>query len=204
MPSKKVPRAHTRKRLAAKPAAGSRLRPKALSKAPKPRRKPAAKRLPPRAAAGPVPAVPATPAAPRFVAVMPSLAVHDVARSQAFYRRLGFRVTAQLPPVGPPEWLRLERDGVGLLVWNEVVAAPEVLAALRQARGAGNTVRIVVSDIDGLLREFGAEGVHLHRRIEVMPDGSREFSVVDPDGFHLEFATPPRAERPAEAAATPA
>jgi catechol 2,3-dioxygenase-like lactoylglutathione lyase family enzyme len=187
MPAKKRQQTHTRKRVAAKATSTSRLRPKPLAKVAKSKRRIAPKRLPARAAAHPAP----EPPTPRFLEVTPSLAVADVARSRVFYQRLGFRVTAQLPPTGRPEWLRLERDGVALLVWNEVVAAPDVLAAIRQARGAGNALRITVSDIDRLLREFQESGVILHRRLETMPDGSREFGVVDPDGFHLEFVNRP-------------
>lgn len=200
MPAKTRQQTHTRKRVASKATSTSRLRPKPLAKVATSKRKIAPKRLPPRAATPPTP----EPPTPRFLAVTPSLAVADVARSRVFYERLGFRVAAQLPPTGRPEWLRLERDGVGLLVWNEIVATPDVLSAIRQARGAGNALRITVSDIERLLREFQESGVILRHRLETMPDGSRQFGVVDPDGFHLEFVTRPVLVHDAPALATPA
>ena len=125
----------------------------------------------------------------RFVEVTPSLAVRDVTRSLGFYQRLGFRVAAQLPPSGRPEWLRLERDQVAILVWNEVIAPPEVRLAIVQTRGAGNAVRITVSDVDQLARELQDNGIALRHAPETMPEGVREFTVVDPDGFFIEFAS---------------
>lgn len=137
-----------------------------------------------------------------FEEVTPSLAVRDVPRSRTFYLRLGFQVTAQLPPSGPPEWLRLERGRVAILVWNEVVASPEIVAAIGQARGAGNAIRIRVSDVDRLARELLESGVALRRAPETMPDGSRELSVLDPDGFVIEFAADGRRAQLAANAST--
>ena len=125
----------------------------------------------------------------RFIEVTPSLAVRDVRRALAFYQRLGFELVAQLPPSGPPEWARLQRDTVAILVWNEVIAAPEVLTAIAQARGAGNALRFTVSDVDRLAQELQDSGILLRRPPETMPDGVRELRIVDPDGFVVEFVT---------------
>jgi catechol 2,3-dioxygenase-like lactoylglutathione lyase family enzyme len=129
-----------------------------------------------------------------FVEIVPSLAVADVARARAFYARLGFRVAAQLPPSGSPEWLRLERGKVALFVWNEVLAPPQMFSAIVRARGAGNVVHIRVADADRLLREFQEQGVPVSRPTETLPEGIRQFTVTDPDGFVLEFATPVTAQ----------
>lgn len=115
--------------------------------------------------------------------------MRDVNRSLNFYRRLGFRAAAQLPPSGSPEWVRLERDKVALLIWNEVIASPEVLAAIGSGRGAGNAVRITVADADSLARELEDNGVALRRPPETMPEGVRELCVLDPDGYLIEFAS---------------
>lgn len=117
--------------------------------------------------------------------------MRDVARSLAFYQRLGFRPAMQLPPTGRAEWVRLERDHVALLVWNEIIASPDILAALALSRGAGNAVRITVSDVDRVAREFQEAGIVLRHQPETMPEGVREFSILDPDGFILEFVSRP-------------
>jgi catechol 2,3-dioxygenase-like lactoylglutathione lyase family enzyme len=183
MPAKKGHRSTARRRSDGTRTATSRSRPKPPAKVVSRRRKTAPQRA--RPTAGPAPA-----AGPvRFIEVNPSLAVRDVSRSRFFYQRLGFRVAAQLPPTGPPEWLRLERDQVALLVWNEIIAAPEVLSALAKGRGAGNAVRISVTDVDRLAREFQESGIPFQRQPETMPDGLREFTIVDPDGFLLEFVS---------------
>lgn len=180
MPAKRVQRPTARKRVTGKRASN----PARLGKTPAtPRR---AKARPVRAAAPARPAPEPTP--PSFLEVTPSLAVRDVARSLVFYRRLGFEPTAQLPPTGRPEWVRLERDRVAILVWNEVLASPEVLAAMAHGRGAGNAVRIAVADADGLAQEIQENGACLRRAPETMPEGVRELSVTDPDGYIIEFA----------------
>lgn len=185
MPAKKGHRSTTRKRVTSKRSSTARLRPKPQAKVTERRKVRPARRA---AKPGTPPVVTPKPPNPlHFVEITPSLAVRDVSRSRAFYQRLGFQVVTQLPPSGPPEWLRLQRDHVALLVWNQVIAEPEILAAIGQARGAGNAVRIAVSDVDRLAREFIDNGVHLRRPPETMPGGEREFSVVDPDGFLLEF-----------------
>lgn len=185
MPAKKGHRSTTRKRVTSKRSSTARLRQKPQAKTTERRKVRPARRA---AKPSPAPLQPAKSPSPLdFMEITPSLAVRDVSRSRAFYQRLGFHVVTQLPPSGPPEWLRLQRDRVALLVWNQVIAAPEILTAIGQARGAGNAVRITVADVDRLAREFVDNGVHLHHRPETMPGGEREFSVLDPDGFVLEF-----------------
>lgn len=184
MPAKKGHRSTVPKRAAKGRSAATRGRAKLSATSPS-RVKARPVRAPVRVAAPPA----SRPDQPRFVEVTPSLAVRDVGRSLAFYQRLGFRSAAQLPPTGRAEWVRLERDHVALLIWNEVIASPDVLAALALSRGAGNAVRITVSDVDRLAREFQESGIVLRHLPETMPEGIREFSVLDPDGFILEFVS---------------
>ena len=186
MPAKKGHRSAAPKRVTKGRSAAARGRSK-LSATSATRAKARPLRSPARVAVAATPAP--RPDEPRFVEVTPSLAVRDVGRSLAFYHRLGFRLAAQLPPTGRAEWVRLERDQVAILVWNEVIASPDVLAALTLSRGAGNAVRITVSDVDRLAREFQESGIVLRHQPETMPQGVREFSILDPDGFILEFVT---------------
>ena len=180
MPAKKGHRSTTRKRVARARTATKLPRPAPRTRTPRPQ----VHTLRASARSRPEPS--------RFLEVTPSLAVRDVSCSLAFYQRLGFRVAAQLPPTGRAEWLRLERDQVAILVWNEVIASPEVLASIAQARGAGNAVRISVSDVDPLAREIQESGISLRTLPETMPEGLREFSIKDPDGFVIEFVSAPR------------
>jgi len=190
MPSKKRPRPAKPKRVAQKRSPTLHVRPKSSTKTSPARRSKTAAPTP-RPKPSPPPAPAPVPVRVRFLELTPSLAVRDVARSRNFYQRLGFAVIAQLPPSGPAEWLRLQRDGVALLIWNQIIAPPEILAAMGTLRGAGNAIRIAVSDVDRLAREFIEDGVTLQRAPETMPDGVRELSIADPDGFLLEFASRP-------------
>ena len=60
-----------------------------------------------------------------------------------------------------------------------------------QSETAAN-VRIVVPDVDRLWVVVGRHGLVVERPIEDRAYGLRDFTVLDPDGFGLRFATPLR------------
>jgi uncharacterized glyoxalase superfamily protein PhnB len=139
------------------------------------RRKPAARRK----AARPVRTQPET---LRLRGLAPSFTVSDVGRSLAWYRDvLGFVVGD-----------RWESDGK--LAGVEMVAG-SVTFMLGQDdwkkgrdRGKGEGFRIycnTVQDVDALAKRIKAHGGTLAQEPADQPWGSRDFSVVDPDGFRI-------------------
>ena len=62
-----------------------------------------------------------------------------------------------------------------------------------QSEAAVN-VRIVVPDVDRLWAVVGRLGFVVERPIEDRAYGLRDFTVLDPDGFGLRFATPLRVQ----------
>ena len=105
--------------------------------------------------------------------------VRDISRSVAFYRKLGF------------ELLR-DDDGFAELAWesHRLFLSGELKEKMTDGTGLpqGN-VRIMVPNVDdywALSRELGA------RVLSPITDqsyGLRDFTIADPDGFGVRFAT---------------
>jgi catechol 2,3-dioxygenase-like lactoylglutathione lyase family enzyme len=113
------------------------------------------------------------------------IVVRDIRRSVDFYRRLGFE---------------LLRDGGDFveLTWEDHRFFLAELSAFRDGRGAARAtpppfhlanVRVMVSNVDEywkLANEIGAEViVPIANRYY----GLRDFTIADPDGFGVRFAT---------------
>lgn len=117
---------------------------------------------------------------PRFDAVQPVLMSRDVAASTRFFERLGF-VRTFCDAMENPRYAAVRRDDVELhLQWHDTTQWAD--------GGDRPTYRFVVSDVDGLHREFWDAGVQ--ENITSVSDtrwGTREFHVRDPDGNGLQF-----------------
>ena len=105
--------------------------------------------------------------------------VRDISRSVAFYRKLGF------------ELLR-DDDGFVELAWegNRLFLSDELKEKMTGEAGLpqGN-VRVMVPNVDdywALSREMGARVLS---PITDQPYGLRDFTMADPDGFGVRFAT---------------
>lgn len=103
--------------------------------------------------------------------------VRDLERSLALYTALGFAVE--------------RRDGgFAVLRWGErrlFLAAHADLAAPSGPTRAN--LRILVPDVDRLWLLAQAQGMSVERPIADRDYGLRDFTVVDPDGFGLRFAS---------------
>lgn len=97
----------------------------------------------------------------------------DIARSLAFFERLGFKQCGSFPNYGI-----VERDGVQLHLW--LCTDP----AIPKVTGC----RVAVEGIDDLFAEFAAKGViHPQGGLADQPWGTREFSILDTDGNLVTF-----------------
>ena len=114
------------------------------------------------------------PRAPRLLAAIPMLAVADVAAGVAFYQRIGFAVLFQ-----SGDYAALSRDDVHLHLWQ-----------CDDRSVADNTAcRMSVAGIDALYAECEAAGaVHPNGALQRTDRGTREFTVLDPQGGAITFA----------------
>ena len=119
----------------------------------------------------------------------PTLAVQDVERSLSFYRdQLGLEQDLDLrDETGAPFLASVEVDDTVIMLTR---ARPDMpLDSLRSG------VRLTLlfergHDIDALLARLRALGTAVCSPIGDRPWGHRDFTVFDPDGYHVTIARP--------------
>ena len=109
----------------------------------------------------------------RLLAAIPKLASLDIARSLAFYERLGFTSRG-----GHADYGIVERDSIQLHLW--LCRDPEIPKQ--------TACRVVVDGIADLFATYSPLGViHPNDPLARKPWGVWEFSVLDPDGNLVTF-----------------
>ena len=114
--------------------------------------------------------------------VIPQLRSTNMETSLPFYRDgMGFGVDwqHQFEP-GFPLFLQLTRDGQTIFL-SEHTGDCQV----------GGAIYFKVADVDACARDFNKRGIVTVVGPHDSPWGTREMSVVDPDGNRLRFATHP-------------
>jgi catechol 2,3-dioxygenase-like lactoylglutathione lyase family enzyme len=127
-----------------------------------------------------------------FGATVPALPSADVARSVAFYRdRLGFEVVHE-----EDGFASLRRDAATLHFWGatdeewreELDPAKPVRTGAESFIAGTASCRIAVDGVDELYAQCVADGVvHPNGALAEKPWGSREFTILDPDGNCVTF-----------------
>ncbi len=107
----------------------------------------------------------------------------DIRRSVAFYQSLGFEI---LRDAG--DFVELTWDGHRLFLAQR--------PGLSEASGAepavsfhGANVRVMVADVDACWALANRIGAHVVSPIGDRHYGLRDFTIVDPDGFGIRFAS---------------
>jgi len=114
---------------------------------------------------------------PRLISAIPKLASLDIAKSLAFFERLGFSRRFASSNYGVAE-----RDGVAIHFW--LCSEPRI------PRETG--CRIAVEGIEELFETYASLGVlHPNGNLESKPWGVREFSILDGDGNLVTFQQTP-------------
>lgn len=108
--------------------------------------------------------------------------VEDLDRSLEFYTALGFTLE--------------RRDGnFAALRWGDRRLFLDQRSDLAKLSGpARANVRILTKDVDAVWAVAQTLGLRIDRPIANRYYGLRDFTVVDPDGFGLRFASPTSAE----------
>ena len=119
----------------------------------------------------------------------PTVTVQDVERSLVFYRdQLGLEQDLNLT------------DETGSLFLASVEVSDTVIMLTRahqgeppESQGAGVRLTLLfdrADDIDALLERLQAHGAVVCSPIGDRPWGHRDFTVLDPDGYHVTIARP--------------
>ena len=106
------------------------------------------------------------------------LFVTDLARSVRFYRDLGFVVER-----GDSDFVVLRWGAADRLF----LAAAPTLAPDPAVR---MNVRLLVPDVDARWDKAQSLGCRVHSAIADRPYGLRDFTILDPDGYGVRFASP--------------
>jgi predicted enzyme related to lactoylglutathione lyase len=104
------------------------------------------------------------------------LPVSDLAASLAFYQPAGF--TAERTT-----------DTFAALRWGETYLFLTVRSDVAPGPHPAN-IRVVVDDLDERFAAARARGCAVRYEPMDRPYGLRDFTIVDPDGYELRFATP--------------
>jgi lactoylglutathione lyase len=119
--------------------------------------------------------------------------VHDLERSLAFYRVLGFEKT--LGPVGPePVAILVHPSGIEInLVLNApAMETPNVLMDVPVKAPGITHVALVCPDIRAAVRTLAAAGFPPRGELVRFPTGAEAVFVRDPDGVVIELHQPAR------------
>jgi uncharacterized glyoxalase superfamily protein PhnB len=118
-------------------------------------------------------------------ALMPALTVNDIQASLAWYRDvLGFSVAEEYQRDGKVMGVRLKAGAI------EVLLAQDDFAKGRdRKKGIGfRLFCITEQDVDKLAAAILERGGKLAQEPTDQPWGTRDFSVVDPDGFNISIS----------------
>jgi len=113
-----------------------------------------------------------------FAQLVVEVLVRDLERSLRFYTDLGFEVARRTGPFAVLTW-----DGHQLFL-DERRDLPEASGPERV------NVRIMVPDVDAMWQRAAAIGAPVSAPIGDRFYGLRDFTIRDPDGFGLRFASP--------------
>lgn len=117
----------------------------------------------------------------QFTAIVPVLRVADVARSQRWYQEiLGFAEVAS-PNAPSSDACRLQRDHTELMLRRATAST----APRTPTEGAWDVLVRLSGDALVTLLDDARRRTPLVRGPEIMPDGSVEFELEDPDGHRV-------------------
>lgn len=111
------------------------------------------------------------------------VAVTDIRRSVAFYRSLGFELLRD-----DGQFVELTWEGHRLFLEQRAALGPEPAGA---PSFRGTNVRVMVPDVDACWALVQAIGAPIVAPIGDRYYGLRDFTIVDPDGFGIRFASRP-------------
>jgi catechol 2,3-dioxygenase-like lactoylglutathione lyase family enzyme len=114
-----------------------------------------------------------------LLTTVPVFSVSNVQESVAFYRdRLGFSVEFEMTEF---PYAGVSRGGMTL----------HLDAGTHEFSSVPTCCRFHIRGVDGLFEELDPLGVvKPDERLETMPHGLRQFSILDPDGNRITFAEP--------------
>ena len=123
----------------------------------------------------------------RLRETLPSLTVSDIQASMAWYRDvMGFVVSQEWTHEGQVAGAAVQAGSIKFLLGQDDFEKG-------RDRKKGEGIRlfcITIQDVDQIANNIKARGGTLDHEPTDQPWGTRDFSVVDPDGFKISISTP--------------
>jgi uncharacterized glyoxalase superfamily protein PhnB len=123
-----------------------------------------------------------------FESLTPNLFVSDIARSIAFYKKLGFSVAMSVPEDGNNVIWAMLVNGKAALMFQSMASLEEDIPHIdRNSIGGSLLLYIKIGGIRSFFERVkdSAEVIHGLRKAFY---GATEFTIADPDGYVLTFA----------------
>ena len=121
--------------------------------------------------------------------IVVELFVHDVDRSIAFYRALGFDVARRYE-----DYVQLRRGEIRLSLQGDThaVTGPHYFTPHigRFPRGTGVEISIQVADVDAEYIRAKTAGLNIVKPMQDREWGARDFRLADPDGYFVRITSP--------------
>jgi len=124
----------------------------------------------------------------KFNSVTPNLLVESVDETIKYYSdKLGFTVMRTVPPTSPLDWAMVKREDV-IVMFQTKKSITSELTRLTGSLGTPNMTLYIKLDGIGELYEMVRDEVEMIADLEETFYGTREFSIMDLNGFVLTFA----------------
>jgi uncharacterized glyoxalase superfamily protein PhnB len=119
----------------------------------------------------------------------PNLMVQDVNKSIDFYRNvLGFEVIATVPDSGKFDWAWMKHGTVELMVQTMPSLVQDLPEFKGKSIGATQTLYTKVENVKRLFEQIKGRA-HVVLGLKTTFYGMEEFSIKDPDGYLITFAS---------------
>jgi uncharacterized glyoxalase superfamily protein PhnB len=116
----------------------------------------------------------------------PNFFVHNMAETQRFYERLGFKQTARVPENGDPVWLMMRCGEVDIMI-QSYASLGDALPVISRVSGASLLLYIKIKSIRDFFERLKGE-LFVVTGLEKTFYGATEFSVRDNNNYLLTFA----------------
>lgn len=116
----------------------------------------------------------------------PNFFVRDISQTIAFYRQLGFTVTASVPETGELVWAMMSCGAVTVM-FQSFQSLGEELPEIHRNDGGSLLFYIKLKNIRSFFEQLNGK-VTVLKGLEKTFYGATEFSILDNNGYVLTFA----------------
>lgn len=116
----------------------------------------------------------------------PNFFVRDISQTIAFYRQLGFTVTASVPETGELVWAMMSCGAVTVM-FQSFQSLGEELPEIHRNDGGSLLLYIKLKNIRSFFEQLNGK-VTVLKGLEKTFYGATEFSILDNNGYVLTFA----------------